>query len=216
VPSASPSSIGGFIIGLSPIGGAFVPPPPIGDTSPYLKLVTSEHNTKPNFMASLTALLQPLADQLVNLESLPTLFDLDTAVGQQLDFTGQWIGPSRVLDIAITGVFFTWDTALLGWDQGAWLGPFPPSQGITSLGDDLYRKLLFATVAANTWDGTIPKAYTSFNDLFSPLTVAIKDNGNMTMTVTLSGSPDAITAELFSSGALALRPAGVAATYVIA
>lgn len=210
-----PSDIGGFVIGESPIEGALVPGPPIGRWQPYVALVTSEHQPRNRFIASLRAIVQPFADQIVILNRLPTLFDLFTAVGQQLDFTGQWIGPTRQLQVPITDVFFTWDTASLGWNQGVWLGPFEPSTGVVSLGDDLYRQLLIATVAANTWDGSIPMAYTSLNDLFAPLTVKIKDHGNMHMTLTLSSPPDAVTAALFTSGILALRPAGIAANYVI-
>lgn len=214
-PNPYPSDIGDFVIGFSPIEGADVPPPSPGDPTPYLDRVTSEHQPRTKFMAALLASVQPFADALVVLNELPTLFDLDTAVGQQLDFTGQWIGPTRQLQVPLANVFFTWDTAGVGWDQGVWLGPFEPSTGLVTLGDDLYRKLLIATVAANTWDGSIPAAYTSLNDLFAPLRIKIKDHGDMTMTLTLVGSPDAVTAQLFTSGVLSLRPAGVSADYVI-
>lgn len=183
--------------------------------APWLALVTSEHASKPKFIASLTAVLQPMADGLALLNGLPTLFDLDTAIGQQLDFVGQWIGKTRLLAVPISNVFFTWDTVGLGWDQAIWRGPFDPISSIVSLGDPLYRLLLQATVAANHWDGSIPQAYADLNKLFAPMFVRIKDGGDMTMTVTLVGKPDKVTSALFTGGALALRPAGVSATYAI-
>lgn len=185
-----------------------------GDVSLWLNLVTSEHNDKPKFIASLTAALQPFADQMANLQSLPTLFDLDTAVGVQLDIVGLWIGKSRLLAVPITNVFFTFDTVGLGWDRGVWQGPFDPSTSITTLGDPLYRKLLQAQVIANHWDGSISQAYTDLSALFAPLTIKIKDNQDMSIRYTLVGQTDNVTKALFTTGALSLRPAGVSATYV--
>lgn len=177
-------------------------------------MVTSEHQDAPRFLASLAAAIQPFADQLVNLQALPTLFDLDTAVGVQLDAVGLWIGKTRQLAIPITNVFFTWDTVSLGWNQAVWQGPFDPTGSITVLGDPLFRLLLKAEVAANQWDGSIPQAYADLIKLFAPLTIKIKDNENMSMIFTLTGTTDAVTKALFTTGALTLRPAGVSATYV--
>lgn len=185
-----------------------------GDISPYLALVTSEHQDAPRFMATLAVVLQGHADNMAVLASLPTLFDLDTATGVQLDTVGLWIGKTRQLAVPISNVFFTFDTVGLGWDHGVWKGPFDPASSITVLGDALYRLLLKATVAANKWDGSIPQAYADLNELFSPLSVQIKDNGDMTMVFTLIGATDVVTKALFSTGALTLRPAGVSATYV--
>lgn len=185
-----------------------------GSVAPYLALVTSEHAAAPRFLASLTALLQPLADQLVNLKAMPSLFDLDTAIGQQLDYIGLWIGANRQLAVPIPNVFFTWDTVGLGWDQAVWKGPFDPTSSITILGDPLYRLLLRAKAAANHWDGSIPQAYTDLRLLFAPLTISIRDNEDMSMIFTLTGATDGVTRALFTSGVLTLRPAGVSATYV--
>lgn len=185
-----------------------------GDVTPYLNLITSEHRAAPKFIASLTAIVQPFADQLVNLVGLPTLFSLDTALGVQLDAVGLWIGKTRRLAVPIANVFFTFDTANLGWDHAVWRGPFDPVSSITILGDPLYRLLLKAQVAANSWNGTKPSAEFDLNLLFAPATVKIKDNQDMTMVVTLTGVVDSVTKALFTTGALSLRPAGVSATYV--
>lgn len=184
--------------------------------SQYTSLITSEHNEKPRFMAMVSLLGQWAVDRRNMLASIPGLFDIDDAVGQQLDWVGQWVGVSRNLSIPLTGVYFSFDTAGLGFDQGTWLGPFDPTTGLVSLPDNAYRTLLYAVIAANNWDGTVPGAYTAWNTIFEPLgySILIEDGQDMTMTVALIGpTPDAVTLALFTGGYLNLRPAGVGITF---
>jgi hypothetical protein len=182
-----------------------------GDITPYTSLVTSEHNQQPNFMAVIGLSMQPLADMIQVTHSIPALYDLDTAIGAQLDTVGQWIGPTRYLDVALANVYFSFDTAGLGFDQGAW-APAGGGSALTALPDDEYRLLLYATVAANHWDGTIPGALKLLNAFWNPLgyTLYIIDGQDMTMAFVLVGqTPNAITTALYAGGLLDLRPAGV-------
>lgn len=184
--------------------------------SQYTSLITSEHNEKPRFMAMVSLLGQWAVDRRNMLASIPGLFDIDDAVGQQLDWVGQWVGVSRNLSLPLTGVYFSFDTAGLGFDQGTWLGPFDPTTGLVSLPDNAYRTLLYAVIAANNWDGMVPGAYTAWNTIFEPLgySILIEDGQDMTMTVALIGpTPDAVTLALFTGGYLNLRPAGVGITF---
>lgn len=150
------------------------------DITPYLNLLTSEHNQKPNFVATVSAQLQPIADILQTLGGMTQAFDLDTAVFPQLDVDGQWIGASRVLGIPLVGVYFSWGTTGLGWGQGTWQGPFAPVDGLVVLGDDDYRNYLKATILANVWDGSIPELYTILDMLFGGITGSyqILDDGD--------------------------------------
>lgn len=182
----------------------------------YLALITSEHNQAPNYMAMLTTLLQPLVDQQNLLQSLPGKFDVDLAVGQQLDFTGQWIGRSRYLETPLTGVYFAFDTAGVGFDEGTWKQPFDPVSGLTVLPDDTYRTVLYTTIAANQWDGTIPGAYEIWSTIFSVTgsQIFIQDNQDMTMDVAIFGAPlNAVIIALLTQGQIALKPAGVRINY---
>jgi hypothetical protein len=183
--------------------------------SDYTSLITSEHQSAPRFMAMVSLLAQWAVDRRNLLASIPELYDIDTAVGQQLDRIGEWVGVSRNLSLPLTGVYFSLDTTGLGFDQGTWLGPFDPTTGLVALPDDQFRILLYATIAANNWDGTVPSAYDAWNTIFAPLgySVLIADNQDMTMNVVLVGpSPDAVTLALFTGGYLNLRPAGVGIT----
>ncbi len=183
-----------------------------GDITRYLNLITNEHQGQPNFFAALTALLQPPADLGALVLTLPTLFDLDVAVGAQLDAVGLWIGITRYLPIPLSGVYFSFDTTGLGFDSGTWQGPSNPTSEVVALSDDAYRVLLFARIAANHWDGTIPGAYAIWTAVFAGtgFNIMIIDNGDMTMDMGIFGAvPDAVTIALFTGGYLDLRPAGV-------
>jgi uncharacterized protein DUF2612 len=188
------------------------------DIDDYVSLITSEHNQKPNYVATVKLRLQPYVDGQVVAESIPALFDLDVAVGQQLDFTGQWIGRTRFLETPLN-IFFSWDTPGLGWDQGIWDGPYLGQYGQVALPDSSYRTLLKATVAANYWDGTVPGAYKAWDTLFAmtPYYILIQDYGNMSMAIVLMSAtpPDAVDTALFTSGELDLKPATVELFHVL-
>lgn len=182
-----------------------------GDVTPYLNRITSEHNQQPNYIAFLTAILQPLADSIAALEQMLESFDLETAVGVQLDMIGQWIGRTRFLTVPITGVYWTYNTGP-GYNIGIYKGPFDPVSGLVALPDMQYRLYLEAVAAANQWDGTIPGAYAAYALLFegTPFEVLIYDWQDMSMTFALLGAvPDALTQALFTGGYLSLRPDGV-------
>lgn len=183
------------------------------DISKYLSLITSEHASKPNFVAVISALVQGHADNQSLSAQLANYFDLDQASGAQLDQIGLWAGISRNLSVPLTGVYFAFDTSGVGFDQGTWWSPTDPTTQLDALPDDAYRTLLRAKIAANNWDGTVPGAYTVWNTLFAGTgySVLIQDNQNMTMEYALLGPiPDAVTLALFEGGYLDIKPAGVA------
>lgn len=85
----------------------------MADVLQYTRLITSEHNDKPRFMAMIEATVQGSVD-LQNIQpEWPSLFDIYTAVGDQLDRLGEWVGASRNIAIPLTGVYFTWQNNLI-------------------------------------------------------------------------------------------------------
>lgn len=90
--------------------------------SKYTELITNYHATKPKFLAHVDLMTRPLIDVAAATRGLITAFDIDSAVGVQLDILGLWIGRSRVVSQPISGVYFSWDTDGLGYDQGVWRG----------------------------------------------------------------------------------------------
>jgi len=127
----------------------------MSELTDYTALITSEHRDKPRFMGTVGALVQPIVDQMNVLQSMPAKFDLDNSVGVQLDDVGLWVGVSRKIRTPLTGIYFSFDIAGLGFDQGTWKGPFDPDTGLTVLDDDTYRLVIRAKIGANHWDGTL-------------------------------------------------------------
>lgn len=186
--------------------------PGAGDVTPYTGRITSEYNQQPNFMTMIAGVLQPLADAIAQMSAIPSLYDLDAAVGAQEDTVGEWIGASRELAVPLTGVFFAWGTAGVGWGEGVWHQAGTPTTGLVSLNDDDYRTLLYATAAANAWDGTIPGAYAAWNTLFAGtgIGILIQDFQDMSIGLALTGPvPTAVQRALFTGGYLSLVSAGV-------
>ena len=103
----------------------------------YLDLITSEHIGKPLYVRSVITSLQPYVDDQLLATGMPCSFDVDIAVGEQLDFTGQWIGKTRFVNLP--DVFFSWDAHGLGWDQANWQGPFDLPEALLRPDDEHYR-----------------------------------------------------------------------------
>jgi Protein of unknown function (DUF2612). len=184
--------------------------------NPYLQRIASQHAQRPKFRALVDALTQPFA--LCNMAShdIAACFDLDTAVGVQLDQVGFWIGVGRRLRTPLENVYFSLDIEGLGFDQGVWRGRHDPETGLTILPDDQYRTLLKARIAANHWDGTIPGAYRVWEVVFrnERSIIFIQDNQDMSMIVGIAGLPlNAVLQALLTGGYIPLKPEGVRIRY---
>ena len=142
----------------------------------YLALVPSQLRGRPKFMAWLAAALEPLNDLNQCLATFNYSFDLDSAVGAQLDILGQLIGQSRTVG-------------------------FQPSGGASpTLDDPTYRILLRASIAKNSWDGTIDSLQTTWQQLFPGGRIAIIDTQDMAATVILTGNFSSIVVDLINNG----------------
>src|SRR3954468_13226730 len=190
----------------------------MADISYYLDRITSEHVTKVKFSSTVAALIQPLADTTFLMQHYYQYYDLDLALGVQLDAVGIWVGRSRFLPVPIDA-YFTLDRAGFGLDEAAWKRAFDPDTGLVELPDEAYRTLLRAVIVANHWDGTIPGAYAAYDVVFyrSPFTFLIQDYGNGEMAQALIGAkpPDQITLGLFNTGELDLKPAGIRLWHIL-
>lgn len=185
----------------------------MADSTNYTGLITSEHNQRSNYVATVGLSVQPSVD-LQNLAALfSRLFDIDLAVGDQLDKIGVWVGQSRNLTIPLSGVYFALDTLGVGLDEGTWFETGQSLTGLVTLPDDSYRLLLKAVIAANHWDGTVPGAYAIWAIVFSlyNFTILLQDNQDMSMDIIflVVGTIPAVTLGLLTNGFLTMRPAGV-------
>lgn len=180
--------------------------------SQYTDLITSEHADKPKFVALVDGVTSVIAAQAQTVGLMSQAFDLDVAIGAQLDVLGQWVGISRYASVTITGVYFSFDTEGLGFDQGLIKGPFDPSEGLATMDDETYRTMIRAKIGANHWDGTLPSYQQIMAQIFAgtgTLAFAV-DNQDMSMSVYFAGTqPSALLAGLIKSGAFPLKTAGV-------
>ena len=176
----------------------------------YLNLITSEYRQKPNFIATVSAGVSVQLRVQELLAAMIPLFDVDVAVGQQLDVIGLWVGVSRNVSVPIPGVYFSWDADYtLGWDFGSWQPASAPAD-ITSLPDDAYRTLIKAKIAANHWDGTTDGAYAIWDAIFKNITILIQDHQDMSYDLALVGGiVDSLTLALLTGGYIPLKPEGV-------
>lgn len=178
----------------------------------YTGLITSEHADKPLFNAMVEESVKPFLG-VTNLElQYQMLYDVDFAIGQQLDIVGQWVGVTRDLKTALF-IYFSFDTEGLGFDEGLWKGRFDASTGITKLDDFHYRLLIKARILNNVWDGSIENAYQLANIVFSQynLVLFIEDYADLTMSVGLAGTGiiDSVIFALLTQGYFKIKPAGV-------
>lgn len=161
------------------------------DLNFYLDLVTSEHSTKPKYMAWLTVLLTPLIDAIKINEDVKNSFNLNTAIGAQLDIIGKWLEQPRQVN-------------------------FQPTDGSSSiLSDNYYRTVLKAKVVKNQWKGTISNFYSFWNVLFKgqPLQIYLVDNQDMEpVAVIWSSSVDQMMQDLITNNYIVPKPAGLGLT----
>uniref|UniRef100_UPI001AD8801E DUF2612 domain-containing protein n=1 Tax=Rahnella sp. ChDrAdgB13 TaxID=1850581 RepID=UPI001AD8801E len=92
--------------------------------SKYTDLITNYHSQKPLFVEHIDLITRPLSDVTDAMSAFITEFDIDEAIGVQLDILGKWIGRTRVVSQPISGIYFSFDTDSLGFDQGVWQGPY--------------------------------------------------------------------------------------------
>ncbi|MFY2841856.1 DUF2612 domain-containing protein [Achromobacter ruhlandii] len=189
----------------------------MANTDDYIARLSAYHRGKPKFTATVTALYDAAASLSELYGGMPAAFDLDLAVGAQLDAVGRWVGLERRVSTPIANVYFSHDLDGLGFDQGVWQGPFDPDSGLTELDDDTYRLLLRAKIGANHWDGTLETSAAILDRIFGGGThVFIQDNGDMSVDIGVAGAPpSALFLALLTGGYIPLKPEGVRISYYV-
>lgn len=158
----------------------------------YLSLLTSEWQATTKFLEWTATLLTPLVDLQSAALAMYAFFDIDSAIGAQLDALGTLVGAGRLM-------------------------PFQPSDGVSPILDDpTYRILLKAKIAQNQFDGQIDSLYAIWGQLFPGGRIIFIDNMNMTATVILAASFTSIIQDLITNGLIVPRPQGVQYTYTFA
>lgn len=201
------SSIGQFVIGVSPIGGAVIP---------LQRAVISQYANSP----ILLELIENFASYFDAAARIETFYDMlwnvDTAQGYGLDVWGRIVGVGRVLQIP-DGKFFGFEEAT---DTSA--DPFGQSPYFSgglltsnfSLADDAYRLLILAKAAANIWDGSVPGLNNILRLLFPGQVCYVVDNQDMTIEYTFEFPLTPVQLAVVANSGILPRPCGVSATVV--
>jgi hypothetical protein len=230
----------------------------------YISLFSSQYQGSPKFLSFAQALLTPFVDAGICAGSMYQAFDIEFAVGSQLDILGQVLGISRTLPFTPTAgqIFLVTAESATGAGyvvgdtlavvQGGGSGGqikvlsvtsgrptnyqivaqgtgYATATGLTTTGgtgtgakvdivvqtfdpvltDDVYRILLKAKVAFNQWNGQIDTLYAIWQELFPGGLIDVIDNQNMTATIILAGTFNAIIIDLINHGYIIPRPQAV-------
>lgn len=155
----------------------------------YLSLITSEHALQPNYIAWLTAALDKPDDINSLLSNMYNYFDLDQAIGAQLDTIGALVGCNRTVN-------------------------FQPSGGVSPvLDDETYKLIIKAKIARNAWDGTNGGIVDIWDDTLPEISLVIEDNQDMTITAVVSGITSTLQQNLVANGYIIPKPMGVGFGY---
>ncbi len=182
----------------------------------YAGLAIPYHRSRPKFQAMIEGLTGAMVDARDLLDKLPAAFDIDEAIGVQLDVVGKWVGRSRVIPVPLEDPWFRWDRAGRGWNEGIWRGPYSFGTGKTILDDDTYRRLLYAKRAANAWDGRRQTGEAALRIYISdPAThLWIQDGFDMSDAVCVSGHlPGLVDCFIIALNLIPVKAAGVRRYY---
>ena len=156
----------------------------------YLNNITSQHRDKPKFISWLSKNLTIIDHAYMSIKSIDINFDIDNAIGKQLDTLGTVIGRKRVLT-------------------------FQPLNGHNpTMDDETYRLVLKAKVAMNIWDGTIPQIYEIWSNIFKDIGLQIQDNQDMSFNAYITGYVNQIRTDLIQHGYIVPKPEGVRVNYI--
>jgi hypothetical protein len=155
----------------------------------YISLLTSQYQNSTNFKRWLETVLDRFHEISELSDAMPSYFDIDTAVGVQLDSIGALMGQGRTL-------------------------AFEPTDGSPPYLDDAtYRKILKLKAFYNYWDGQFKSIYEGWAEIFPEVSLIITDNQDMTADITITGELSQIVIDLINNDLMIPRPQGVKYNY---
>lgn len=150
----------------------------------YSNLLILQYHNKPKAKATIEAVVNLLPDELI--QEVTGGFDLETAVGKQLDILGEYIGTDR---------FYT--------DNGT----------IKSLSDDDYRIILKLKAICNASNLSHKSLDDSLYDFFGN-SIRMDSSGNMEMTYFVPQNKTPVILAAIQKEVLP-RPMGVRCSYIV-
>ncbi len=210
-PAPGSNQIGSFVIGVSQIGT--IP------TFDVFSTILSQYGNSESILALITSFNAAMDQTAVFDDFFDVYWNAATAVGVGLDRIGRVVNVSRTLHLP-GGV-----DPFLGFEEAADPNFLPFGQGtfftgstLTSnfqLGDADYRTLIFAKMAANICDGSIPATNQILLTLFPNRgNCYVTDGEDMTMTFTFNFSLTPVELAIVEQSGVLPKPVGVLLTVV--
>ena len=188
----------------------------------YTTLLTSQYKNSPNLIQNVQLTANAIGDITALLQSLPAQFDLDVALGSQLDVDGQWIGFSRTIGGVLLVQFFGFadDATALTFGElgspsigGRFLELGEDTSSTATLADPEYRLLLRAKILQNDWDGSVAEFEAAIADIIGIPTTVV-DPGTRVVLIMPSAAVDPVLSQLLTTYDLIPRAAGVRYQFV--
>lgn len=164
----------------------------------YQQRLIAQYRDQPKARATVGIAVKQAVGDLLAFQVLNG-FDLDTAVGPQLDIIGQYVGVSRQIGDPIPKPYFSFDSysnstpVTLGMqsytDAGVnagvlWPGYSDAGAANTALPDDQYRYVIRLQIVLNSCDGTT-YGIQKYLDTMLGDQITVRDNQNMSATYVL-------------------------------
>jgi hypothetical protein len=197
--------------------------------SEYIRLIILQYSDRPKALGEMTALVSNLSDVYTLYESFYPAFDLDDAIGAQLDIIGRIVGLGRSIPFVIPKRFFgfidnpvsggfsdKFDSFML--DVYPFADRFAPTLTDYQMDDDMYRRFIRIKIAKNIasaymissgFVGIQEAIQTSFSGA-----AYVVDNKDMTLTLYVNQQMADLMQYIFALDLLP-RPEGVDYKYVI-
>jgi len=185
----------------------------------FTNLIILQYSDKPKAKATIQSLLENSLDSADLINTFNDSFDLDLAIGKQLDIIGKIVGQSRTIPFLLPKIFFGFEDTLNAgtFNKVAMFDTTQSAYTDLELVDKDYRIFIRAKIAKNFTSNTISSddkisINQAINFLFNGQAYAI-DNKNMTYTVLIEDSfvyPNLIS---LLGGDFLPRPAAVGIEY---
>jgi len=180
----------------------------------YLGLIINEHR-KPKFQKIIEISVNPILDCLSVLESLNSKFEIEEAIGSQLNIIAEWVGAPNSIANSIPVPFFGFRDQLealpFGEQDGTNWGGYWRESGMNSykaiyMSKTTYKQAVKAQIKLNQSDCSIESAK-EIIELITSKKFKIKDNSDMSVTFTFLDEYEAWERELVRT--MFPLPAGV-------
>jgi hypothetical protein len=208
-PGFAPGSngIGGFAIGVSPIGE-------LSPYDPWVTVISQYANS--SAICSMVSSFNAAMDQTQIIENVyDMIWNVYTAQGYGLDVWGRIVGVGRALrfsgGIDYLGMNEAGLLAWTGFEQGILYSGGTTTNNV-NLSDTDFRTLILAKAASNICDGSIPAINAILLNLFG--NGHVQDNQDMTMAFVFTVSLTPVQQAIIAQSGVLPNPAGVVITVV--